>query len=170
MSFTELHQVTLDGDVDFCEEYHNSWRGAMLVWDAMAKHYGLSFLGQRQAVWDLYKNEAVPLGLRVTMASTFDNVMVKSENIPRLIVAIGEFGQIFGDNGNLGLQVEALQALYEGGDCFAVCWNQTSVNANPWQVYDEKIEDYKPYNVFNGERHWFLFEDDHFSKEKRDAN
>lgn len=165
MSYTELYQVTLDGDVTSHSEYQNAYRGAMLVWDTMAKRYGLSFFTDSQKVWDLYKDIRVSFDLRIVMASTFDNVMVKCENLPRLINAIGTFGHVFGDAGNLELQIEALKELQQSGDCFAVCWNQTSVNANPWQVYDEKIEDYKTYNIFHGDRHWFLFEDDNFGGE-----
>ena len=49
-------------------------------------------------------------------------------------------------------------------DVQAICWNQTSVNFNPWRTRDPDIswvddEGYRPYNINKDDRHWFLFDE-----------
>jgi len=40
-----------------------------------------------------------------------------------------------------------------------VCWNQTSVNSNPWtDGYDEEEDEPIPYNMLTGTRHRLITE------------
>lgn len=168
MSRTELYFVDQAGDVWLHSEYQNSWRGAMLVWMAMARHYlggepGFNIGGlskSLQPVWDLFKDTRLPVEMRIVLGSTFDKVMVRKENLPRLITAIRAFERITGDGGNLVLQIPAFEALYLEDDCTAVCWNQTSVCHSPWEIPDDSADDgVRSYNINRDKEHWFLFEE-----------
>lgn len=164
MSYTELYKVGQSGDVELHREYQNSWRGAILIWQAMAKRYlpmdfGLMMARQDlQPLWDLAKDQQVPLAHRITLASTFDRVMVKHEDFPRLIAAWEQFGRDFGDSGHLLAQIVTLRELASDPNCQAVCWNQTSVSDSPWYVQDCDTEEYCPYNITRNTNHWFLFD------------
>ena len=166
MSYTELYQVLLDGDIVFYSEYHNSWRGAFFVWNCMSKKYLGRDAGfeELQQVWDLHENEKIPLELRIVLASTFDNVMVKRRNIPFLINSIHVFSTFFGSDNNVARQIPNLENLYLDDDTFAVCWNQTSTCFSPWII--RTPEGNRKYNVFRDEKHWFLFEEDAFTRNR----
>jgi hypothetical protein len=47
-------------------------------------------------------------------------------------------------------------------NCIAVGFNQTSVNGDTWTNfggYDEEKEEYIPYNILTGNKHWELFKE-----------
>lgn len=165
MSCTELYFVDQAGDVWLHSEYRNSFRGAMLVWTSMSERYlghepeyDHGLMNAMRPVWDLFQNTHVPVEMRIVLGTTFDKVMVKKENFPRLINAFRAFERIIGDGGNLVLQIPALEELYQEGDCVAVCWNQTSVNCGTWSVQECEDQESRPYNINRDEGHWFLFE------------
>lgn len=158
MSCTEMYVVDSDGDVILHKEFSNSHRGAMMVWRQIAENMGFNvdfpfLVGDGiQKVWNIWKDNTAPLSHRIVMASTFDNVMVKRENLPNLIEAIEEYSKAF-DPGHLLSQAATLRELTNDDQVAAICWNQTSVNCNPWM--DDEGE---PYNINSGLRHWFLFD------------
>ena len=168
MSYTEMYKVDRDGNVHHAAEFHNSHRGAWLVWKQMCERYlhkdAVMLImepgnGGMQEVWDLWKAPRVLRQHRIVMASTFDRVMVRRDNLLRLIEAIEEYAKDF-DPGTLLAQARKLQELVQDDDVIAVCWNQTSVNCNPWWVYDgdDELDEGRSYNVNADENHWFLFE------------
>jgi len=161
MSYTEMFKVSEAGLVEEVADFHNSWRGAMLVWDNMAylylgQHAGL--LMARDAidpVWDLAKRQDIPLAHRIVLMSTFDRVMVRRENLDRVIEAIETYAETF-DPGTLLLQVKKLRELRNDRDCQAVCWNQTSECADAWWI--DEGEEGRPYDTARDTGHWFLFD------------
>ena len=94
---------------------------------------------------------------RIVIASTFDRVMVRRTEIPKLLDAISSYISRF-DGGNLVDMVEELQKLAEDRVCYAVCWNQTSVS-DTWYVRDDDEEDSRLYDISKDEDHWFLFDE-----------
>lgn len=164
MSYTELYKVCKDGHVESYAEFRNSHRGASLVWMQMSRRY----LGRdanllnMEPVWDLWRNQSVPLADRIVMASTFDNVMVRRTEFKRLCDAIAEYCQRI-DGGTLPEQAQAITQLLDDDDCIAVCWNQTSVNADgTWWVYDDDEDDDddgRAYNINADHDHWYLFDE-----------
>ncbi len=170
MSYTEIYKVKTNGDVELYSEVQNSYRGASLVWKQMAMryipvcrmdemaYYEMWRKGLRP-VWDLARNERVPLAHRIVMTSTFDNVMVRKEDIPQLINAMRQFAKDFDDPGNIPAEADILEKMFSEEDTFGACWNQTSVNCGPWTVYDPDEDVSRPYNVFEGSKHWFMFQE-----------
>ena len=94
---------------------------------------------------------------KTVLMTTFDNVVVRKADLPKIIEA---FNQFVGET-NLKEQAEVLQVMYEDDDCIAVAWNQTSVNADMWVCYscNEATEESTPYNIFKHDKHWFMFND-----------
>jgi hypothetical protein len=167
MSETEIYMVNLEGDVHHHIGIRNSWHGAMNVWNELARAYFgwenfplINYEGRDgQQVWDLYKDEKVPLNIRIVLMSTFDKVMVKRENLERLATAMEEFASQY-LSGSLMVQARILRELAEDENCLAVCWNQTSVSYPPWYIWDDDDDEKdRVYNINTDKIHWFLFEE-----------
>ncbi|RPJ40055.1 MAG: hypothetical protein EHM35_00165 [Planctomycetaceae bacterium] len=164
MSRTTIYLVPKSGPVRVFREFSNAFRGAWLVWDSMAKRYlGLDAVeymiaDNLQPVWDLWKDRAVPEAHRIVMASTFDAVMVKRENLERLAAAFDQYAMDFADPGHIPAEAAAVRELAGMDECFAVCWQQTSVSADVWRVWMPEVEDSRPYDVSIDNEHWFLFD------------
>ncbi len=160
MSYTEMFKVPKSGPVESAAEFKNAWLGAMHVWAEMAEEYlqqdAGPLLGSRdmQLVWDLWKDKGVPLDFRITMLMTFDNVMVRKPFFARLAKAMESFADRFGP-GSLREQATVLRNLIGDDEAYAVCWNQTSVSAGVWWVYDGD-EEGRAYDISIDEKHWFL--------------
>ena len=153
MSYITLYKVPEIGSVVKYTTVGNSWLGAFNIWSEMSLGYlnrqiNMLHLSKMQDVWDLCKSENVPYLDRLVMASTLDYAMVKVENIPTLLLAMEGFCERF-KPGNLPDQIVSLREIYSDGDCFAVCWQQTSVSQSLWEGYDFSKDT----------RHWFLFEE-----------
>lgn len=168
MSYTTLYKVPEQGEITSHATFHNAFRGAALVWDTLSRRYlgtqkFTSLSRDMQPIWNLWKANNIPLSYRIVLMSTFDNVMVKRENIPLVIEAIKEYAKEFDDAGHLPEQAKKLEELFDDQECFAICWNQTSVNADAWQTAIEckccgETKDYRNYDVSQDKGHWFLFQ------------
>ncbi len=161
MSSTELYRVSSDGDVKWHCNFSNSWRGAILIWGNMAKRYlnkeiGSMMCGNMDDLWKLNKRLDIPSAHRVVLMSTYDKCVVHRERIPRLIQAYDDYYVEGWDMGNIPAFSFELGKLFLDRNCTAICWNQTSVCASPWEYHDndEAIQ----YNIFTGADHWFLFD------------
>jgi len=170
MSYTEMFAVVKNGDVVSIGDVHNAFRGAMFIWHKLAEKYFpgnnlMIDLGQEGSdFWKLI-NKDIPVHEKIVFGSTFDKVMVKSENIQRLIDAMDQFIKENPDGGNLDEQIRLLKSVIEDDDLIAVCWNQTSVCGSPWRRYIEcehcgnETDDLRSYNIHKDSGHWFLFEE-----------
>jgi len=162
MSYTTLYLVPIVGEIESYAEFRNSFRSAYLVWHNMSKKYlgmevPLHDNEEMRKVWNLFKTSFIPMEDRIVIASTFDRVMVRRTEIPKLLDAISSYISRF-DGGNLVDMVEELQKLAEDRVCYAVCWNQTSVS-DTWYVRDDDEEDSRLYDISKDEDHWFLFDE-----------
>lgn len=176
MSYTEIYAFGKDGNAYLAAEVHNAWRGSMAVWQTMEKRYLPQFydhgvkttrlLSGKQGeddpareVWALADNLEIPLHERIAMSVTFDDCLVKAEDIPRVVDAFRKFG---GET-SLKEQADILEKLLElDPDVIAVGWNGTSVTAENWANtggYDEENEEVLPYNCLTGDRHYWLFDE-----------
>lgn len=179
MSYTEIYGFK-KGKSDFTEEIKNAFRGAMAVWNIMDEKYlppyysswdptekisRASAIFDKNAmkeIWALANNKDVPLDERLVMATTFDKVLVKRENLPRLIEAFRAFDKTYEGKSSIGEQADILESFLEVEDMDTVGWNQTSVNGDTWDNFgglDEETEEYLPYDINTMEDHWFLFDD-----------
>lgn len=110
-----------------------------------------------QEIWDLADSEELSLNEKIVLYTTFDSVLVKKENMPRVIEAFNKFEGVT----SLKEQAAVLAEMFEDENCIAVGWNQTSVNAKTWDnyAYDEKTGDGVPYNCLTQDEHFWLFDE-----------
>lgn len=182
MSCVEIYKFDKQGEPYLYGEVHNSFRGGMAIWrylegkylppffPAWAKKSGLSFdsrswsrcfnsdMKNMQEIWDLWKSDSVSRDEKICLMTTFDNVLVKKENIPSVVKAF----RVFEGDTNLKEQADILERLISDEDCIAVGWNGTSVNGTTWDNragYDEENERHIPYNCLTGNEHWWLFDE-----------
>ena len=166
MSYTEIYQVPEKGEIIEYKEFYNSSRGAMLIWRCMAERYlppRYDYLSDSpwayytggskgyEEIWALAKDIRIPPEHRITLISTFDYLMVKRENIQLFADSFRKFTKDFGDkmeHSSLLEQAEALEELLKDKKTYAVCWLQTSVCSDLWQVFipDELPEDKDDYD------------------------
>lgn len=109
-------------------------------------------------IWELQHNKDVPVHERICLYTTFDDILVKRENVPKVIDAFRKFG---GET-SLPEQADILQEMLKDSDIIAVGWNQTSVNSDSWSTcggYDEETDTRKPYNCITGKGHFWLFDE-----------
>lgn len=170
MSYTEIYKVDASGDVVLHAETHNSHLGAIHIWSSLFEKYISldrmkwikAFSGDgdgMKPLWALAHDERLPYHQRVTLESTFDFVMVARRSVSTVVEAYREFVKDFGP-GSLMRQADIFEQLANDSGVLGLCWNQTSVNSNPWQVKCGEDE-YRPYNVFvDGKLHWFMFAND----------
>jgi len=159
MSYTEIYKVNKDGDCEIAGEARNAFKGAMFIWNEFSKEYlGKDFeMFFSQKTWGLQSDPRLSRNERIIMKTTFDNSMVRKANIPILIEAFAEF-IVTHPSDNIKTQIEIFKKLLDE-DILAICWNQTSVNNNPWTEYKEDTDEQIPYNINGGSKHWFVFDD-----------
>ena len=181
----------------------NAWRGAMAIWKILEKKYlppyrpryvpasvpdneineYLGFEPTRvsganmdamNAIWHLFIIDSVSITDKIVLGTTFDNVLVRREDIPKVIEAFEAFDKEHDGMTNLKEQADGLRAFYEDEDVSAVGWNQTSVNGDDWSNAGDTILDEdgaeigSPYNYKTGKKHWWLF--DELEKPPEDRN
>lgn len=177
MSATIIFAFGKDGNIKDSYEISNAFRGAMAVWLELEKRYLPPAIwkfepehptppnwsrmygyndDQAQEVWNLFSNKDVSLNERICLGTTFDNVLVKKEDIKTVISAF----KAFGGGTSLPEQAKILEVLADDDDCIAVGWGQTNVCGENWECY-ECDENGEPicYNCLTGEKHWWLFDE-----------
>lgn len=138
MSYTEIYRITKAGNTKCVAEIRNAWRGGMAIWTTLEDKYlpPLIKYGQKfprimtpvsaQEIWDLSEDERLTESERICLLSTFDNVMCYKKDFTKLCQAFREFGGLT----SLPEQADIIEKLFSDKYTFAVCWNQTSVNAD----------------------------------------
>jgi hypothetical protein len=166
MSYTEIFGFGKEGNAYFAGETPNSHRGAMMVWRTMEQKYLPPLRFSRCSSDDeeefgqvigLYKDPRVSLTDKIVLMTTFDKVLVKKEDLLRVILAF----EVFEGETSLKEQAVILRRMFDDDKCIAVGWNQTSVNSDTWVSYnyDEEKEEHTPYNCLKQNDHWWLFDE-----------
>lgn len=172
MSRTEIFAVRPeDGDLELEAEIQGSYRGAMHIWTTLAVNYGLVNRGEEgylmiraglmDRLWALRDDDRLAWWEKVALISTFDGVVILREDFDRLIEAYGKWAQHTGDPGSIPEQLHYFRLLKDHDRKFrGICFNQTSVCANPWWVNDESGEDEegRPFNIDRDTDWWSLFD------------
>ena len=194
MSKTVIHGFGMDGIcTSKIAEANNAWRGAVMVWQILESKYlpkyrpryvpasvpddeieeylgykptrlSSSNVGAMSAVWHLLIADGVSITDKIVLGTTFDNVLVRRDDIPKVIEAFEAFDKEHEGMTNLKEQADGLRAFYKDEEVSAVGWNQTSVNGEDWSNIGEPIIDEDgdevggPYNFKTGNRHWWLFD------------
>jgi len=179
MSCTEIFGFNKKGDAYKLGEIGNAFKGAMMVWNYLDKkylpkyypewakvlngskdelYYRTSDSEEIKKIWALFKSDKIALTDKIVLGSTFDNVIVKKENISKLLKTFREF------EGETSLKEQAdliEKAVEQNNNLIAVAWNQTSINGDNWTNYhyDDAKDEYSPYNIFKDTGHWELFEE-----------
>lgn len=166
MSYTILHTVPASGPIQTYREFHNSHLWARVYWDWLGKTYlnmtdGEFFISSNyKKIWALFKDERIPVEQRIALGATFDWVMVKREDIHRLVPAFERVANI-SNNDRWSEMAKSLEKyLTEDRDDVAICWTVTSIT-DPWHVPDiiNGHDDVRMYDISKDRKHWFLFND-----------
>lgn len=185
MSSTEIFGFGSDGKVKSSCDIRNAWRGAHSVWTILEKKYLPSLpkpewasITEKESeywsrtgtpcfdnkkphpmkpIWDLAYDGRLSRNELICLCSTFDNVLVKAENLSELIEAFVSFE---GET-SLKEQAEGIELLLKDDpNIQAIGFNQTSVNADNWwdSNYNEETEESESYNFLTEKTHWWLFD------------
>ena len=109
-------------------------------------------------IWELADNPEIPRHERIVLFTTFDKALVKREHFQEVIDAF----RAFGGETSLPEQAEILEKMLLQDDIIAAGWNQTSVNADTWDVvggYNEEADESIPYNCLTGTQHYWIFDE-----------
>jgi hypothetical protein len=182
VSQTYLYTVSQKGVVSKHHEFSNSWRGAMWVWMRLREEYfpdhifhqeyryddprtieACKWVMKYEDIWSLSDDSRLIKQEKIVLGSTYDNVIVKKENLDELIEAFKFFVNKYKkDNppnaSSLLEQMEVIEKLKKKKNLLGICWNQTSVNCDAWNGYTKKGE-WRQYNLNKDKGHWFLFDD-----------
>jgi len=159
MSYTEIYGVKNNGEVVFVGEVENAWRGAMFVWKQLADKYevGGDLFGGFHELWAMADTGRLVDYENMVMKSTFDNVVVKREDLARLIMSFRKYGELNPNSSFLEQAKIIEEEILKDGNMVGVCWNQISVNENPWcNGFDEEADEYIPYNTTKQNKHWYM--------------
>lgn len=106
-------------------------------------------------VWKLADDEKVEFNDKIVLFTTFDNVVVKKEDINKVIEAFKKF------EGETSLKEQAaiLEEIMNNNDYTAVAWNQTSVNEAKWEGHYDDDDNHIPYNHLTQDEHYYLFDE-----------
>ncbi len=155
MSRVTVYIIDPTGNVVPYKEASNAYGCAPVIWSKMSERYlgkDFSFF-EPDKIWPIASDPAVDLQDRITMGFTFDSAFVKKENIPRLIEALRSFLRGYGDgsSGTIHIIVSILYECCSRQNDLGVCFRQTSVIENLWQVLLPAKEEYcdREYRPFN---------------------
>ena len=108
-----------------------------------------------EEIVNLAYDKSVPEDERISLASTFDWVAVRREEIPRIIEAFRNFPA----RTSLPEQAAVLEEALDFPDLSAVGWIQTTVCCDLWQgEYDEETDESMPYDLAVNDDHVWLFD------------
>jgi hypothetical protein len=167
MSYCELIAMH-DGGTASIAEYSNSYGWCAYVWNALFEkyieklhEYDSWLVGDPNRVWDLAKRDDLSPAERVTLAATFDNVVVRVEDLGTVADLFDRFVEMYPPGNyvcHLPAMAEALREIHrEPAGAIAVGWYGMSVVDNPWVgEWVDEFAYHEPYDITKGEKHWFL--------------
>lgn len=145
-------------------EFRNSWRGAMQVWNHIAKRYlkleMFPFHGPDQGrVWGATKTHPLSPEERIVLLSTMDNAVVRGADVPAVAAAFDAYGAGHTDS-SFREQAQAMRELIASGEIKPddwIAWQQTSVGEFWGQLWNEEGEDYDWYDPATGTKHFDFY-------------
>ena len=173
MSSKTLISFDKKGEQQEVKEYRNSHRWAIFHWTQFAEKYlikkdhmenplesGFIFMMDEEKakkLWALSKDSKLPLYERACLTASYDNVVLKHENIEKFCGHILEFANDFKLGHYAQMYLDLLE-LVNDKDCLGVCWIATSVCGDAWQVYEGE-DNCRGYNLLKDKGHYFLYDD-----------
>jgi hypothetical protein len=173
-----MFSVPKSGPVEVIAEFGNSWGSAMRIWNALIYKYlvpsdlvGMErdgFIGRMmmsgfQELWPLSESSKLSRSERLTLASTYDKVICEIDRCNELADAYEDFKRLYPSEGvdHLPAMVKLLRGFQGRAEMAGVCWQQTSVSDDQWNVRPDNDEDEsRPFDlsVDDDNDHWFLFD------------
>jgi hypothetical protein len=155
MSTTSIYVLGKEpGEIGECR---NAWRGAMYVWNDIAKRYcdlpSFPFDAPSQnKVWNANQRYIMPEHEQIVLLSTMDNAIVWARDAKTVAEAFAKYGREHPDS-SLAEQAEILRtAALKPED--ALAWQQTSVGEFWGQSWNDESEDYDYYDPHAGTKHF----------------
>ena len=152
MSYTTIIHIYPDDRIEHGMELHNSWGGAMAIWTAMKERYlpwasYSIFMGESaQQLWDLWKDERLPIHHRAVMMMTFDTAYVPKTRYQQAAQDIRHFLLDFPEMAGKANHWPIIAKMYKRDpDVPAIGIWHTSVSENPFDGHwNEEREEYDP--------------------------
>lgn len=163
MSYTEIYIIDKNGYALGHREYSNSRGFCARVWDVLCNTYGLKHWYDEEAsrrLWKLVDDPDVAEFDRIVLETTFDNVIIRKEDIPRVIEAYYQFEKAHpgGDRINHIPDIAFDLTRLAKDDIIGVCFYQNSVTSNPWVNYNPEEDESEAYNIHKQTKHkWANF-------------
>lgn len=174
MSYVAIYMVDESGDVRSYGEAHNNHGYAPMVWQYLTVQYGLHPTGKPydlepvwnyKPLWGLFnRKERLSPSDRLLLASTFDAVWIKREDLPPLVEALRAFDECYIQPNRLvrtmHRSAEVIETLLEEfPSTIGAAFDQCSASQSFWKVLDsEDDEECRPYNVFKDTEPGWVFE------------
>jgi hypothetical protein len=163
VSYTILHTVPKTGEIESYKEFQNAWLWGFSCWEYLAKRYlnmeGYQVLMNADKVWALFKGNRVHDYHKTCLGATFDKVMVRRVDLPKISDAFDAFGR----QAKLERWCEMATAIEDlilsGKEFEAVCWTVTTVTDAWWIAAPDPDDDYRRYDISKDTGHWFLFDE-----------
>jgi hypothetical protein len=106
-------------------------------------------------IWNLFcKDSPLNRNELIVLGTTFDKILFEGNKLKELCKAF----RLFEGETSLKEQADAIDAMTKKNEIIAIAINQTSINCNPWWIYDDENEDGHSYNCLTGKYHSWLFE------------
>lgn len=159
MSQTVLYAAGADGDFVKVGHIKNAWHGAMYIWTELAKRY----LGKDNPfmcfdeIWKLADGERLDDYEYYSLITTFDNAVLPAGRIAKIVShSLRNFRSTLHEEATgLRGQANIIDDEFAKG-AIAIAWNQTSVNSNPWFIYEPGFEEGRPYNLLRDKKHHLI--------------
>ena len=168
MSECYILGVPPNGPVEYVKTYRNSWGGAARIWNSLCiklfnnESAWLSCLPNDNQLWKSFSSDKLDQCEKICLGITFDNVMVKRENLMRVADALLKFNSIHSSEervDHLLSWADDMRTLAKDDTYIAVCFHHTSVSTDIWVVFED-ADNERQYDISKDKGHWFLFDDD----------
>lgn len=152
MSYTTIIHVYPNEKIECGEELPNSYGSAPVVWDALCQKYlgyppyGWGMREDLKDLWNLWKDEKLPLHQRSVLMMTFDRAYVSKTDYKRAASDIRLFLRDFPEDETKVNHWNRIEEYFESNpDVPAIGFWCTSVSENPFHgSWNEEKEDYEP--------------------------
>jgi hypothetical protein len=159
MSTTTIYVLGAEpGEIGECR---NAWRGAMYVWNDIAKRYfnlegfpmGMSGPGGKaNEIWNAASTHPLSKHEQIVLLSTMDNAIIWAKDIEEAAQAFDKYGEEH-PNSSLAEQAKIMRSHFIRPDD-AVAWLQTSVSEFWGHDWNDEREDYDWYEPASGTKHF----------------
>ncbi len=156
----------VDGVAANWHEFSNSWGGAARVWQTLFEKYipkksewdGFLTAADDGRLWKVCRDERLSDAERIVYGFCCDDALVKRGDFRRMADALREFARQNPVSGVV-CHMEGFAKVFDDASGDAIGLYATSVGEDPWTTYDDKKDEYAPYDIRTGSKHWFLFDE-----------